>query len=344
VAAVDYRGHVSRPPAPWIQLGQHPQPSHTIAHFSDPHLLAGGRPLHDRVDTVAHLREALELVASAPFRPDAIVFTGDLTDLGEADAYERLKSLVEPVAAELEATIVWVMGNHDERAPYARVLFGEDHADEGAVAPQDRVYDIRGLRIVSLDSSIPGYHHGELERAQLDWLGDVLAEPAPHGTLLAMHHPPMPSPLNEPMAVLELLDQPALADVVRGTDVRGILAGHLHYSSHSTFAGVPVSVASATCYTMALGAPDRILAGVDAAQAIDVVSVYPDRLVHSTVPIGAADYVSGYAAEALERFADLDPVTRRELLSRKDAASSAAELLSAREATGEPRADPDRAR
>ena len=43
---------------------------------------------------------------------------------------------------------------------------------------------------------------------------------------------------------VELRDQARLADVLRGTDVRAIIAGHLHYSTFATFAGIPVSVAS----------------------------------------------------------------------------------------------------
>ena len=66
---------------------------------------------------------------------------------------------------------------------------------EGSAATQDRVHDVAGLRIVSLDTSVPGYHHGELTDDQLAWLADVLATPAPHGTLLALHHPPIPIPM-----------------------------------------------------------------------------------------------------------------------------------------------------
>ena len=151
------------------------------------------------------------------------------------------------------------MGNHDERAPYAAGLFGTD--DDG---PQDRVYDVDGLRIVALDTSVPGYHHGDLTKDQLRWLADVLATPAPHGTLLALHHPPIPVPMLPAAEIIELVDQHLLADVIAGTDVRGILGGHFHFSTYSTFAGVPVSVASATCYTSDPAPLERFISGVDA--------------------------------------------------------------------------------
>ena len=89
------------------------------------------------------------------------------------------------------------MGNHDERAAYARGLFDRDLGDhdELAVPAQDAVYDVGGLRIVALDTSVPRYHHGELSDEQLDWLADVLTTPAEHGTVLALHHPPIPVPM-----------------------------------------------------------------------------------------------------------------------------------------------------
>ena len=102
------------------------------------------------------------------------------------------------------------MGNHDERAAYSRELFGEE-----SDAPQDRVYDVAGLRIVSLDTSVPGWHHGEITDEQLAWLRDVLATPAEHGTILALHHPPIPSPMVPVAEMIELLDTDRLAAVLR---------------------------------------------------------------------------------------------------------------------------------
>lgn len=304
-----------------IQLGQYPAASHVIAHVSDTHLLAGGRPLYGKVNTIDHLAQALAQLERSIAQPEAIVFTGDLADLGEPDAYERLLSVVEPVAARMGAQIIWVMGNHDERPDYSRLLF-----DEESDAPQDRVYDINGLRIISFDTTVPGYHHGDVDDAQLDWLADVLASPAPHGTLLAVHHPPIPTPMLEAMGMLELHNQPKLAEVLRGSDVRGILAGHLHYSTHSTFAGIPVSVASATCYTLDLSAVDRILSGVDFGQSVNIVHVYDDQLVHSIVPVGDTTEVSGVPAAGWEQIAAMTPEQRIETFSRKDSAFNSAEV------------------
>jgi Icc protein len=294
-------------------LGQYPAATHVVAHISDTHFLGQGRALYGEIDTDGNLTRALAQLERSGVRPRAIVFTGDLADLGEPDAYRRLRGIVEPVAERLGAQVVWVMGNHDERPEYSSLLFDVDPTG----ATQDRVYDIDGLRIISLDTSVPGYHHGEVTDEQLAWLAEELATPAPDGTIIAVHHPPMPTPLLWAMEMLELQGQQRLEAVIRGTDVRGILAGHLHYSGHSTFAGVPVSVAAATCYTLALTAEDRLLSGVNADQAMNLVHVYDDRLVHSVVPIGERSEITGFSTEFAARIEAMTPEQRREMFSNK---------------------------
>jgi 3',5'-cyclic AMP phosphodiesterase CpdA len=181
--------------------------------------------------------------------------------------------------------------------------------------PLDHVITVNGLRIVALDSSVPGYHHGELDKSQLEWLRAVLSEDAPHGTLLALHHPPLPTPLRL-MTVLELQHQDRLADAIRGSDVRGILAGHLHYATTGLFAGIPVSVAAATSYTMDLTAPERELSGISGGQSFNLTLVYAEQVVHSVVPITQAETVTHFDENFLAKVESLDHAGRIEAFSR----------------------------
>ncbi|UOW01794.1 phosphodiesterase [Agrococcus sp. SCSIO52902] len=292
------------------RTAEHPRPDHFLLHISDTHLLAGGGSLYGRVPSEQHLRRLFAEFEASGARPDAIVFTGDLTDHGEPDAYRRLRAIVDPVAADLGARVVWVMGNHDDRRAFRAELLDEPASD----APVDAVVEIDGLRIITLDSTVPGFHHGAVSPAQRAWLGEVLATRAPHGTILAMHHPPVPSVLDLAVSV-ELRDQANLAEVLAGSDVRAILAGHLHYSSTATFGGIPVSVASATCYTQDLNVPVGGTRGRDGARAFNLVHVYPTTVLHSVVPLGefpALDWIDPVETE--RRLADagfrIAPATR----------------------------------
>jgi hypothetical protein len=84
------------------------------------------------------------------------------------------------------------------------------------------------------------------------------------------------------MARLHLTGQDRLAAVLRGTDVRAVLGGHLHYATASVLAGVPVYTVPALAYTIRLGLPGSGVTGVDGGRAVGVLSLYDDgRVGHS---------------------------------------------------------------
>ncbi|RVW11494.1 phosphodiesterase [Prescottella agglutinans] len=283
-------------------MSEYGQPDHYILHVSDTHFVADGELLHGKVDSDANLGRLFDRLDRAGQRPQAIVFTGDLADAGNPQAYARLRDLVEPAAEKLGAKVIWVMGNHDSRPEFRAGLLGAEPTQESV----DMVHDIDGLRIIALDSTVPGHHHGEITDEQIDWLRDVLATPAPHGTLLTLHHPPVPSPI-EMLESVELRDQRRLEDVLRGTDVRAILGGHLHYSTTCTFAGIPVSVASATCYTQDLFPSGGGMRGQDSGQSFNLVHVYSDRILHTVVPVEEGPTLYEVTLEQLRYFQSLSP-------------------------------------
>ena len=295
-----------------VQFGQHAPARRVILHLSDTHLLAGDRLLGGRYDVAAHLRRTLAAAEATGVRPDAVVFTGDLTDLGEPEAYRALRAAVEPWAARLGAPVVWVAGNHDERTALRAELLDAEATEE----PVTGVWDLDGLRLIALDSSVPGWHHGDLDAAQLDWLRAELSTPAPLGTILALHHPPLPTHIPF-FDILELRDQPGLAAAIAGSDVRAILAGHLHYSTSGTFAGVPVSVSAASCYTMDLARPADEVNGMDAGQSFHLVHVWDDTITHAVVPVVDAEPSGYFTPEWVERMAALTPEERLDAFSRK---------------------------
>ena len=303
---------------------EEPTASHVIAHISDTHLLGGDRKLFSTVNVKKNLTDLLERLRATDLNFDALVFTGDLADVAEPEAYRWIRSQVEPVAQELGAQVIWVMGNHDEREPYARELFDE----ESDGTPRDRVYDVNGLRVIALDSTVPGYHHGELDESQLEWLKAELATPAKHGTVLALHHPPIRSH-NPLVRMIELFRQDSFEKVVRGSDVRTILGGHLHYSTFGTFAGVPVAVASATCYTVDMGmSKDNLMTAVDGGQSIQLVHVYDDTVVHTVVPVDDFPQLAAYPATLRALAATMTEEQILEMVSNKHSDFNQAESKS----------------
>ena len=294
-------------------FGQHPAPSMSLLHLSDTHLLGGDRSLFGVLATEKKLDEVFHRVSNSGHDITAIVITGDLVDLGEPEAYEKLAGIVNPWAKTLDAEVVWVMGNHDDRQAFSEVLMGQ----AASLEPQDRVYEWQGLRLIALDTSVPGFHHGQLTPHQLAWLQEQLGTPAALGTLIAMHHPPLPAPAPL-MGIIELDDQEGFWDAVAGSDVRGILAGHLHHITYTTSHGVPVSVAAGMCYNIdLLGNKDRILVASDRGQAVSLVNIYSDQVVFSHVDAQQMPEVHGFSAEFLAQIEAMSPEDRREMFSHK---------------------------
>ncbi len=293
-------------------------PTHVIAHLSDPHLVGGDRLLSGHIDTATQLRLALSRVEESEEPIDAIVISGDLTDSADPVAYALLLEIAGPVADRLGAALVTTGGNHDERRPLAATLFGLD-----TDAPQDRVIDLRGLRVITLDSAVPGYHHGGFADAQYDWLTSELATPAVCGTILVMHHPPI-TYRSPTMAMLDFDDPARLRDVLVGSDVRAILSGHLHVTTFGTLGGIPVIVAGGVSYVDDVGAPRELMIGVDGPQSWNLVELHAARgsdgageVVASVAPVARHPRWPALSDAVLDYMSTVPPGERREVFSRK---------------------------
>ncbi len=214
-----------------------------ILHLSDTHIGRVDGPDGRRVDAADSLR--LLLGELRHLRDvDAVVVTGDLADDGSVAAYTTVRELIGGFARSLGTPVFYTTGNHDERSAFTKVL-GSGHPDavrDFPGAERAAVSTVGDWRLVTLDSLVPGEVYGRLDAAQLDWLRDVLSTPAGQGTVVALHHPPISLGISATQQVFGLRDPEALAEVIRGSDVRVLLTGHFHLQLFGLLAGVPVWV------------------------------------------------------------------------------------------------------
>jgi Icc protein len=240
-----------------------------------------------------------------------LVGSGDLSDDGSTASYALLHDRLEAWAArrDEQVDVVLVPGNHDLRAGFTEVLgdghLGHDPArhdlhehdlheldprEHDPAHPVDGVSLVDGWRVVTLDTSVPRAGYGLLRPEQLDRLREVLAEPAPRGTVVVLHHPPLPAPTTLHQS-LALQAPEALAAVVEGTDVRVVLAGHYHRHVAGSLAGVPVLVAPAVANETDVCAPHGTERAVRGSGFL-IVDLLPDGSVRST-PVRAHDEHDG---------------------------------------------------
>ncbi|WP_052462233.1 metallophosphoesterase [Nigerium massiliense] len=256
-----------------------PAPEFTLAHLSDSHIRAAADPLvGGRVDSRATTSRALDVLTSWDQPVDAWLFSGDLSDDGSPDSYAWLRRQVEDAAASVGVPVLWLNGNHDERAAFRAGLLGQAPSEE----PYNAEHRVGDVRFLLLDTNLPGRPEGLVADSSLGWLADRLAEPDPPlGTVLVMHHTPLP-PLQTAAGLWPLTNPQPVAEAVRGSGVRLILGGHFHQPSHGTFAGIPVSGATSLTYTQDL-TDGLTLRGQDAGQGFALVQLYPADVMSTTV-------------------------------------------------------------
>jgi len=214
--------------------------------ISDPHLVDEGTLAFGRVDTPAMLERAVRRILALPRRPDAVVATGDLTNDGTPAQYGLLADLLRP----LDVPVYLAAGNHDDRSALQAAFSGHRHlrGEDGFV---QYVVDDFDMRLVVLDTVVPGAPHGELCERRLAWLDRQLAA-ADRPTLVAQHHPPFRSGLShmDRMGLAHAAAEAAV--VVRHPHVERLISGHVHRAMHTRFAGTVASSCPSTAHQLVL--------------------------------------------------------------------------------------------
>jgi 3',5'-cyclic-AMP phosphodiesterase len=213
-----------------------------LLQISDTHIGANW----DGVDPDESLLRAVEAILSLPDKPDALLVSGDLTDNGAPDEYRRVRELLAP----LELTPHVIPGNHDLRGPL-REAFGLPGEGE---EPVSYAVDLGPLRLICLDSTVPGAEGGSLDGGRIEWLDAALAEDAETPTVIALHHPPLHTQIPTFERIGLAPDScTALAEVVaRNPQVKRIVAGHVHRSIVAELSGRAVVTVPSTYLQAAL--------------------------------------------------------------------------------------------
>ncbi|MGW9021382.1 metallophosphoesterase family protein [Leucobacter chromiiresistens] len=220
----------------------------TVLHVSDLHATESGL-LYDAVDGVGRLERVGEYALATGITPEAVIVTGDLIERGNPGAYAAVAAACERLQDRLGAPVLTVLGNHDDPRA-ARAL-------PGHIAGHTAAHRIDGFRVLRLDS-----HTGSIDAEQLAWLRDELARPSERGTIVALHHAPLGSPLPT-LRRQGLRNADALLGVLDGADVRAILAGHFHHSLSASVHGIPVFVGPSLAYHQVMNAGPDAVAGHD---------------------------------------------------------------------------------
>ncbi len=195
-----------------------------IAHLTDLHVRPRGLAAMRVCETNMLTERALGAVGRFRPRPDALVISGDLAANGLADEYANLADML---ARLIDIPVYVIPGNHDDRAMLKRHLAHLPHVAGPGQFVQYAVDDLP-VRLVLLDTLVPGSPAGELCADRLAWLDATLAARPGKPTIVVMHHPSFPCGLAM-MDTINLAEPEHFTAVIaRHPQVRLVLSGHHH--------------------------------------------------------------------------------------------------------------------
>lgn len=217
-----------------------------IAQVTDSHVDAPGALAHGRIDARAALRKALTTIAALNPRPDLILHTGDVTHHADLSVNRDVRAMLEQTGIRYCA----IPGNHDEtehlRGAYA------DTAWMPKSGFLHYVLEDCPVRIICLDTKIPGEVAGEMCAERMEWLSVQLRAGGNKPTMIAMHHPvfrigrPISDarPFRNADAFIEL--------VSRYPNVSLIVAGHVHCTLQTRVGHAVAIAAPSTAFQFAM--------------------------------------------------------------------------------------------
>jgi Icc protein len=208
-----------------------------ICQLTDLHVCGAGLSSNRVSETNMLTGRAFRAVAALRPAPDVVVITGDLTESGLAAEYANLVALIRKY---LTLPVYVIPGNHDRRDNFRRDLAHLSGVTADPVYVQYAVDDYP-VRLVMLDTLVPGHGHGELRDEQLSWLDRTLAAVPDKPTMIGMHHPPFICGIAH-MDGINLRNAEAFAAAIgRHAQVKRIICGHHH---RPIFTGLAHALAS----------------------------------------------------------------------------------------------------
>jgi Icc protein len=211
-----------------------------VVQITDSHLFRLPTDKLLGLNTEESLLRVLALVQSEQEQIDAILVTGDVSQDGSVESYERFNEYIK----QFGKPVYWLPGNHDELKQMQALVSSAEFLSPCCV-------NLGAWQIVMLDSAVPGKVPGELDEVQLGYLESALqaasASDSVQHIMVCLHHHPIPLESRWLDGVALKNPEPLFDIIDRFDSVRAVVWGHVHQAFEGRRGGVGLYACPSTC-------------------------------------------------------------------------------------------------
>lgn len=191
------------------------------------------------LNTHSSLNHVLDTLAEQSLEPDLLLATGDISNDGSMESYQRFADLTASVASQR----LWLPGNHDHYDVMQSLQLDDQ--------PLKKSFSLGSWTIIMLNSQIPRQVGGSLNEQEFELLTSLLEEHCTQHILICMHHHPVEigcawldeQRVNNGEGFFDLID--------KHPQVKGVLWGHIHQTIDRERNGVKLMATPSTCIQFA---------------------------------------------------------------------------------------------
>ena len=216
-----------------------------IIQLSDPHIVPEGELAYGQVETSAPLKSCVETINRilpniGPI--DMVIVTGDLTDYGTTEEYQRFRDIMEPLKIPYRV----IPGNHDNVNVMRASFSDQDWMPKSG--PINWTAEFTDLALIALDTNIIDQDYGNLSDKSLSYLQDKLADLNNKSVIVAIHHPPI-------LTGMKTMDKYNLRECEKLKTILSefpgelkLVCGHMHRNINAFFGSVICQISPGTSH------------------------------------------------------------------------------------------------
>ena len=218
-----------------------------IAQISDTHISIGTPDAKQKISDFEAVISDISYLAPTP---DVIIHTGDITDNGRQEEYEKSIEIL----SKTNVPFYGMVGNKDNRILMPKTFQPEEYFSSPSNFV-DYSIDEFPVKLIVLDTLCSDNNKGDFCEKRTERFQKMVMSEASKPLAIFMHHPPCEIKVGPEAFHFSCLDTMSnlRKTIIQSQRVIAIFCGHVHRSTSGTVGKIPVTVMSAVATTLRKG-------------------------------------------------------------------------------------------